>query len=148
MIRRPPRSTLFPYTTLFRSESYGPTAGDRRHTLTVSGIVDLPWGFRLSHLSTFVSKPPFRAQLFGIDLNGDGTINDVLPGTKWNELNRGVNEADLSRLVADYNSKLAGNRTPTGQVIPKVILPADFDFADSAFSMDIRLGRVFRLRER
>src|SRR5438034_7366232 len=23
MIRRPPRSTLFPYTTLFRSESYG-----------------------------------------------------------------------------------------------------------------------------
>ena len=129
-------------------ESYGPTAGDRRHTLTVSGIVDLPWGFRLSHLSTFVSKPPFRAQLFGIDLNGDGTINDVLPGTKWNELNRGVNEADLRRLVADYNSTLAGNRTPTGQVIPRVTLPADFVFGDSVFSMDLRLGRIFRLRER
>src|SRR3712207_9116202 len=27
MIRRPPRSTLFPYTTLFRS---GPSPGDRR----------------------------------------------------------------------------------------------------------------------
>src|SRR2546422_5117305 len=29
MIRRPPRSTLFPYTTLFRSESYegGPGSG-------------------------------------------------------------------------------------------------------------------------
>src|SRR2546426_8167032 len=25
MIRRPPRSTLFPYTTLFRSEGLGPT---------------------------------------------------------------------------------------------------------------------------
>src|SRR2546429_4235814 len=24
MIRRPPRSTLFPYTTLFRSNTYGP----------------------------------------------------------------------------------------------------------------------------
>src|SRR2546427_4971766 len=24
MIRRPPRSTLFPYTTLFRSQSHGP----------------------------------------------------------------------------------------------------------------------------
>src|SRR3712207_7378542 len=24
MIRRPPRSTLFPYTTLFRSSAYGP----------------------------------------------------------------------------------------------------------------------------
>src|SRR5438876_7031881 len=28
MIRRPPRSTLFPYTTLFRSEDLGTLAGD------------------------------------------------------------------------------------------------------------------------
>src|SRR2546426_3401920 len=28
MIRRPPRSTLFPYTTLFRSPSIGAAAGD------------------------------------------------------------------------------------------------------------------------
>src|SRR2546430_9052030 len=32
MIRRPPRSTLFPYTTLFRSISYRPTLG-REHRL-------------------------------------------------------------------------------------------------------------------
>src|SRR2546422_2110907 len=32
MIRRPPRSTLFPYTTLFRSRSSaGPTSRCRRH---------------------------------------------------------------------------------------------------------------------
>src|SRR3712207_7881731 len=30
MIRRPPRSTLFPYTTLFRSDSYEDTWGDAR----------------------------------------------------------------------------------------------------------------------
>src|SRR5690554_7737406 len=29
MIRRPPRSTLFPYTTLFRSPDYGQPGGDR-----------------------------------------------------------------------------------------------------------------------
>src|SRR3712207_7469310 len=29
MIRRPPRSTLFPYTTLFRSQSAPVVAGDR-----------------------------------------------------------------------------------------------------------------------
>src|SRR2546425_4962496 len=29
MIRRPPRSTLFPYTTLFRSQSADLAAGDR-----------------------------------------------------------------------------------------------------------------------
>src|SRR5688572_19310190 len=96
-------------------ESYGPTAGDRRHSLTVSGIVDLPWGLRLSSISTFQSKPPFRAQIAGIDFNGDGTINDLLPGTKWNELNRGLSEADLRRLVENYNGTLAGARTPTGQ---------------------------------
>src|SRR5256885_3921058 len=28
MIRRPPRSTLFPYTTLFRSLSFGDDSGD------------------------------------------------------------------------------------------------------------------------
>src|SRR5690348_17596901 len=30
MIRRPPRSTLFPYTTLFRSRGRGASAPDRR----------------------------------------------------------------------------------------------------------------------
>src|SRR2546430_7497889 len=30
MIRRPPRSTLFPYTTLFRSEQEGPPSRRRR----------------------------------------------------------------------------------------------------------------------
>src|SRR5688572_31697770 len=30
MIRRPPRSTLFPYTTLFRSQPAGGAAGRRR----------------------------------------------------------------------------------------------------------------------
>src|SRR5258708_38689189 len=31
MIRRPPRSTLFPYTPLFRSPGIAPGAGSRRH---------------------------------------------------------------------------------------------------------------------
>src|SRR3989442_3866104 len=46
MIRRPPRSTLFPYTTLFRSRGRGPPARpdprdvtDRRRNRTVLAIV-------------------------------------------------------------------------------------------------------------
>src|SRR3712207_9140308 len=35
MIRRPPRSTLFPYTTLFRSEVAHAQAEDARHDLAV-----------------------------------------------------------------------------------------------------------------
>src|SRR3712207_8403306 len=37
MIRRPPRSTLFPYTTLFRSAAGGATIDDFRHADGVSG---------------------------------------------------------------------------------------------------------------
>lgn len=129
-------------------ESYGPTGADRRHALTVSGIVDLPWGLRFSSVATFLSKPPFRAQVAGIDFNGDGTINDLLPGTKWNELNRGLGKADLRRLVEDYNSTLAGNRTPTGQLIPRLNLPVDFQFSDTILSTDIRLGKIIRIHER
>src|SRR2546425_7251264 len=36
MIRRPPRSTLFPYTTLFRSTSVCAISGDRPVTITVA----------------------------------------------------------------------------------------------------------------
>src|SRR3712207_8473170 len=43
MIRRPPRSTLFPYTTLFRSpnldEAFGPSRRDGLGEGTVEGVV-------------------------------------------------------------------------------------------------------------
>src|SRR5256885_9354656 len=43
MIRRPPRSTLFPYTTLFRSHlARGPVHGIREAVL-VEMDEDLPW---------------------------------------------------------------------------------------------------------
>src|SRR3712207_7911132 len=37
MIRRPPRSTLFPYTTLFRSERRVAQAGDELYFASLSG---------------------------------------------------------------------------------------------------------------
>src|SRR2546430_6074190 len=43
MIRRPPRSTLFPYTTLFRSRSHGTpqaTIADVAKTLGVAYVLD------------------------------------------------------------------------------------------------------------
>src|SRR5256885_13181550 len=39
MIRRPPRSTLFPYTTLFRSLQ--PTAGVEQRSLVIEAVADL-----------------------------------------------------------------------------------------------------------
>src|SRR3712207_8354921 len=39
MIRRPPRSTLFPYTTLFRSAGHGPSTGGRDALLQLAHLV-------------------------------------------------------------------------------------------------------------
>src|SRR5258708_12339117 len=39
MIRRPPRSTLFPYTTLFRSALYDIALGDRHESQSSSGLI-------------------------------------------------------------------------------------------------------------
>src|SRR5258708_26970082 len=63
MIRRPPRSTLFPYTTLFRSAHGG--AWWRQHSV--------PAHLRgLSELSVLASKKVFRepCRLRGLSLDG------------------------------------------------------------------------------
>src|SRR5688572_31082638 len=45
MIRRPPRSTLFPYTTLFRSATkFGLSPVDAPTRFALSAFVDLPTG--------------------------------------------------------------------------------------------------------
>src|SRR5258708_18870784 len=47
MIRRPPRSTLFPYTTLFRSQVVARpffVASQRRHLPRVAAMLIVRWG--------------------------------------------------------------------------------------------------------
>jgi hypothetical protein len=129
-------------------EGYGPLSTDHRHIVTVSGIIELPWDFRFSFISTARSRAPFTAQLFGLDMNGDGTNNDVPPGMKWNQLNRGVQETRLAAMVADFNEDFAGRRTPTGQLIPTVEIPSRFQFGDTLYSQDLRLSHTFSLTER
>src|SRR3712207_8838477 len=71
MIRRPPRSTLFPYTTLFRSRTlgdYSPVISESRtftvrvprvSRLVVSQAVT---GYRRGRASLSVSATPFRSE--------------------------------------------------------------------------------------
>src|SRR2546429_3903629 len=42
MIRRPPRSTLFPYTTLFRSLDRGPASSFRKKIVHFGGVFEMP----------------------------------------------------------------------------------------------------------
>src|SRR2546430_17651490 len=52
MIRRPPRSTLFPYTTLFRSRQHGAVRRRRREREDVPG----PAAVGLLHAPTLVDQ--------------------------------------------------------------------------------------------
>ena len=81
----------------------------------------------------------------GIDFNGDGTRDDLLPGTRVNQFNRGLNKDDLVRLIERYNRESAGTRLPNGQPAPPLTLPADFSFNDNFFTQDLRLSRTFPL---
>src|SRR2546430_13187647 len=57
MIRRPPRSTLFPYTTLFRSSTQQKRLADlRRRQLADSAEVDLRWNRSEEHTSELQSQ--------------------------------------------------------------------------------------------
>src|SRR5688572_32627071 len=51
MIRRPPRSTLFPYTTLFRS--YSPNLGKFRATQNKVGVAASAWEHRKTYRHAF-----------------------------------------------------------------------------------------------
>ncbi len=104
----------------------------------------------MSAVSKILSRPPFRAQLFGLDLNGNGPINDLLPGTGWNEneLGRGVDDVRLREIVERFNSSVAGGLTPAGRPLPPVTLPSSFRFGDSLFSQDLRVAKPIRFQER
>jgi len=126
-------------------ENYGWLPTDLRHTLNLSGFIDLPWRFQVSFSISAYSRPPFAAFVSGVDFNGDGTQTDLLPGTKVNQFNRGLGKDDLAKLVAQYNQQFAGKQTIGGQTAPTLTLPANYSFNDNFFTQDLRLSRTFRL---
>lgn len=126
-------------------ENYGPPPTDQRHVLNVSGLVRLPWQFQVSFIVSWHSRPQFSVYVSGVDFNGDGARNDLLPGTSVNEFNRGLSKGDLPQLLDRYNQQFAGKRTAGGQIALTVTLPADYSFNHSFFNQDLRLSRAFAL---
>jgi hypothetical protein len=129
-------------------DNYGPRDRDVRHILTLSGLAQLPKRFQVGFLVTYNSKPPFSAFLGGVDLDGDGTYADLLPGTRVNQFNRGLGKGDLRRLADEFNQRYAGKQDAQGGDIPPITLPSKFEFGDSFLTQDVRLSRDFVFHER
>jgi Carboxypeptidase regulatory-like domain/TonB dependent receptor len=128
------------------NRTWGPQGG--RHLLNISGLVDLPWGFNLGIISSMSSRGPLMPMVTGVDLDGDGTTSEPLPGIPWNCFNRSCGKDVLIKAVADWNAKYpTGSRDARGSAIPQLTLPADFEFGDNFSSQDIRLGKKFTWKE-
>ena len=126
---------------------YGPQGS--RNILNISGVVDLPWKFQTSFISSFASKGPFQPTIPGVDLTGSGIDGFPLPGMGTSLFNRGLDKSDLVKLVNQYNQNYAGKKGPNpGQTFPTVTLPANYDFGHNFNSQDLRLTKLFKWRER
>jgi hypothetical protein len=120
-----------------------------RHRFVFSGVMDLPLGFQGSLISVLATRGPNNARIpSSVDLNGDGTGGDTLPGLEINSLGRGTTKAELRELVSAFNTNFAGKADARGAIIPPLFLPASFEFGDSFQSHDVRLTKNFKFAER
>jgi Carboxypeptidase regulatory-like domain len=124
-------------------ENYGPLPTDQRHELNLSTVVELRWQLQIAVNVSAYSAPPFSPYVAGLDFNGDGTQDDLLPGTKVNQFGRGFGKGDLARLVDAYNQQRALRSTTSGQTAPLLKLPDSYSFYDSFFTQDVRVTRTF-----
>jgi hypothetical protein len=120
--------------------SVGPQAGHQ--LLTGSLVVDLPWGFMISGITSYQSVGPIEPYISGVDLNGNGafetglTSGSPLPGIGYNQFGINAGKGELTQLVNQFNQS-----NPNLQLG----VPSVWAFPRSFNSQDIRVTKVFHL---
>jgi hypothetical protein len=100
---------------------------DHTNELSFGGSVGLKYGLQVGLVAHFFSAPATSltlddtagntGQIFITDVDGDGTIGDLVPGTNPGSYMHAVKGAGLNQLITNYNSTQAGTPTPAGQAL-------------------------------
>jgi hypothetical protein len=104
----------------------GPSLLDRTNQLSFGFIADVPAKFQLSSTAHFYGglaqslnlQPDGNlGEIYRTDITGDGTTQDLLPGTKIGAFGRSVSAGGLNGRINSFNSMYAGQATPAGQAL-------------------------------
>jgi hypothetical protein len=100
---------------------------DHKHELSFGGSVTFKYGPQLGLIGHFYSALPTTlnldttagntAQIFQTDVTGDGTIADLVPGTRPGAYMHDYKANTLQSLITKYNSQYANTLTPAGQAL-------------------------------
>jgi hypothetical protein len=100
---------------------------DHTNELSFGGNLGLKYGLQVGMIGHFFSATAVSltldqtagaaGQLFQTDVDGDGTIGDLVPGTGPGAYEHEVKNGGLNRLINTYNATSAGSFTPAGQAV-------------------------------
>ncbi len=104
---------------------FGPSLLDRPQQFSFGVVGNLPWNFQASFIGHFYSSLPVpiivpgtgAGTIFQNDFNGDGTVQDPLPGTLNGAFGRSVHANTLNTLLQQYNNTYGNQPTPAGMVL-------------------------------
>jgi hypothetical protein len=123
----------------FAPYDFGPTPADERHRITLSGLLDLPFGIKVAPIMQWATGRPYNAvqgisDVYGFG-GGQGATHAIVLDSDPNNL-----LGTKAYTTAQLQACLAANTCHQ--------LPYNYLRGEDFFQLDARFSRTFKIRER